>query len=114
MPGDMLASLSRLINCLGYKKLLIVVYSIFIASWIYLRLGVYYYYVYHVLKDMNHPDPSLKDLNFYEGCFLGILYLMHWIWLYFLLKMLFKFIKTGEAKDTLNNPDAIQRANKIK
>ena len=110
--SDIFVSLSRGLNCLGFKKLTVIAYAFLMLTWVHTRLIVHPFFMYTIFNNWVHPNPDLQPIVYLQLSFLGIMQILYIFWFFQLCKIAFKTASTGEMKDDLNRPEDLQSKKK--
>lgn len=97
---DIFLDLAKVLKYLGYQKLCDVVFIIFTVLWMVTRLGVYPFWIIRsAIWDFKEIAPVNATYYFLNGLLIFI-FVLDIFWTYFILKVVYMFLKVGHAEDT--------------
>lgn len=108
-------NLCRLSNNLDFKYLTPFLYVIMLAAWIYTRCVLLPYYIYVCATELYLPEPikHLENAINLEICFVSVLQVLHYYWLYKFLLIGWRLITKGEQRDLINTIDVTKDEKKV-
>lgn len=99
---DIFIQISRTCNSVGFKKATPFFFVLVLLTWS-LRIFVLPVYTISIMSLLKPPTPALQPLVYTEAAYLWVLIVLHYYWIYMMLKMFYRLVTTGEQRDTVND-----------
>merc|ERR1712223_71553 len=104
--ADILLEAAKLCKYTNYQRTCDILFTSFAITWIVTRLGVYPTWI---LYSTTIEAPQIVEMfpaYYIFNALLAILFMLHVIWTYFILKIVYKAMYTGKTeKDTRSDSD---------